>query len=276
MNYLSIGEMAKLSNISIQTLRYYDQLGLFSPAFIDPQSNYRYYTVDQLFYLDIIKYLRHLELPLKEIKKLLKLPIQELSLALKEQAHLIDSKIAQLQELKQALNYQQVQLQMQDRLQKRLFGEVYQQTLPKRSLLTTRPSTNLTPLDTPDQALRSLTKQLEKNQAVAPLQYGFCFPLKAYSSLEKIIYSKLLMPLYRNIEITEDFELVEVKATKMLCIAFKWSTADYLMHYQKLLRTYQTLSKKTNAEVEEVSFPLTYAKTSENEFVTELRIPLED
>ncbi|WGN90471.1 MerR family transcriptional regulator [Ligilactobacillus faecis] len=276
MNYLSIGEMSKLSNVSIQTLRYYDQLELFTPAFIDPQSNYRYYSVDQLFYLDIIKYLRHLELPLKEIKELLKLPAQELSSALQEQSRLIDTKIAHLYELKQALNYQQFQLKTQDFLQSRPFGEVYQRILPKRTLLTITPTTNLTPLDTPDKAVRSLTKQLEKNQAVAPLQYSFCFPLKTYTSLEKIVYSKLLMPLYREIEITDSFEIVKVKSTKMLCIAFNWSTVDYLKHYQKLLDAYQTNYKKSDVEVEEISFPLTYTKAPNNKFVTELRIPLKD
>ncbi|MFD1066530.1 MerR family DNA-binding transcriptional regulator [Oceanobacillus locisalsi] len=42
-NLYSIGETAKLNNISIQSLRYYDKIDLFTPAFIDPESNYRYY-----------------------------------------------------------------------------------------------------------------------------------------------------------------------------------------------------------------------------------------
>lgn len=37
----SIGEVAELNNISIQTLRYYDKIGLFTPASVDPQSHYR-------------------------------------------------------------------------------------------------------------------------------------------------------------------------------------------------------------------------------------------
>ena len=47
-NYLTIGEVAKVANVSIQTLRYYDQIDLFKPAYIDPQTNYRFYKDSQL------------------------------------------------------------------------------------------------------------------------------------------------------------------------------------------------------------------------------------
>ncbi|MDU4855410.1 MAG: MerR family DNA-binding transcriptional regulator, partial [Clostridioides difficile] len=48
----SIGEMSKLHKISIQTLRYYDQIDLFKPVHVDQESNYRYYSIDQFSQLD--------------------------------------------------------------------------------------------------------------------------------------------------------------------------------------------------------------------------------
>ncbi|MFD0590335.1 MerR family transcriptional regulator [Paenibacillus sp. GCM10027627] len=65
---LTIGEMAKIHRIPESTLRYYDEKGIFHPAFTDPQNQYRYYTVDQFSMLDTIKFLRHLGIPLKGIK----------------------------------------------------------------------------------------------------------------------------------------------------------------------------------------------------------------
>ena len=44
---IPIGKMAKANNISIATLRLYDEMGLIKPSFIDPQTNYRYYDVNQ-------------------------------------------------------------------------------------------------------------------------------------------------------------------------------------------------------------------------------------
>ncbi|MBQ6701164.1 MAG: MerR family DNA-binding transcriptional regulator, partial [Oscillospiraceae bacterium] len=44
---LSIGEMAKINNISISTLRLYDEIGLIKPCHIDAESRYRYYNIRQ-------------------------------------------------------------------------------------------------------------------------------------------------------------------------------------------------------------------------------------
>lgn len=45
---MKISAFAKVSGISIKTLRYYDELGLLKPAHVDEQSGYRYYSEEQL------------------------------------------------------------------------------------------------------------------------------------------------------------------------------------------------------------------------------------
>ena len=45
---LKIGEFSKLSRISIRMLRYYDDIGLIKPYFIDPVNGYRYYHEESL------------------------------------------------------------------------------------------------------------------------------------------------------------------------------------------------------------------------------------
>ena len=47
-NLFSIGELSKQQNISRQTLIFYDRIGLFSPAWVDPENGYRYYSASQL------------------------------------------------------------------------------------------------------------------------------------------------------------------------------------------------------------------------------------
>ncbi|MCQ2557679.1 MAG: MerR family transcriptional regulator [Oscillospiraceae bacterium] len=68
---LPIGKMAKANSVSIGTLRLYDQLGLLSPAYIDEQSGYRYYDIRQSARLDIIRYMRELDMTLADISTLL-------------------------------------------------------------------------------------------------------------------------------------------------------------------------------------------------------------
>ena len=45
-----------MHNIAESTLRYYDEKGIFHPSTVDPQTNYRYYTIDQFSLLDTIKF----------------------------------------------------------------------------------------------------------------------------------------------------------------------------------------------------------------------------
>lgn len=64
---LSIGKMAEINGVSIPTLRLYDKNGLLRPAYIDPESGYRYYTLQQTARLDIIAYMKELGMSLGEI-----------------------------------------------------------------------------------------------------------------------------------------------------------------------------------------------------------------
>ncbi|MFV0313790.1 MAG: MerR family transcriptional regulator, partial [Anaerotignum sp.] len=69
-NYYSIGKVSTLCNVPIKTLRYYDNIGLLVPDYRDSDSNYRYYTQDQILTLFIIRKLKHLGIPLKEISQI--------------------------------------------------------------------------------------------------------------------------------------------------------------------------------------------------------------
>lgn len=63
--------MARLAQVSVRTLRHYDNLGLLIPAHVDPTTNYRYYRPDQVLRLHRILVLRDLGVPLSEIGQLI-------------------------------------------------------------------------------------------------------------------------------------------------------------------------------------------------------------
>ncbi|MDE7017436.1 MAG: MerR family transcriptional regulator [Lachnospiraceae bacterium] len=65
--YLSIGKVSKLKNVSIKSLRYYDKIGILKPAFVNTETNYRYYTKEQLYLLDAITLCIKLGIPLKDL-----------------------------------------------------------------------------------------------------------------------------------------------------------------------------------------------------------------
>jgi len=68
---LKIGDFAQVCQVSVATLRHYDQYGLLKPSALDPDTGYRYYTLDQLPRLNRILALKDLGFPLDEIAQLL-------------------------------------------------------------------------------------------------------------------------------------------------------------------------------------------------------------
>jgi DNA-binding transcriptional MerR regulator len=66
-----IGEFSLIAQVSGRLLRYYDEIGLLSPEYTDPQTGYRYYSAGQLPRLNRILVLKELGLGLDQIARLL-------------------------------------------------------------------------------------------------------------------------------------------------------------------------------------------------------------
>ncbi|MFE2093709.1 protein phosphatase 2C domain-containing protein [Streptomyces sp. NPDC059460] len=68
MGLLTIGTFAKASRLSPKALRLYDELGLLTPARVDPVSGYRLYAPEQLDQARLVAWLRRLGMPLARIQ----------------------------------------------------------------------------------------------------------------------------------------------------------------------------------------------------------------
>ena len=66
-----IGTVARLAQVSVRTLRYYDERGLLRPSWVDPDTAYRWYAPKQLQRLHRILALRDLGVSLADIGRLL-------------------------------------------------------------------------------------------------------------------------------------------------------------------------------------------------------------
>ena len=69
-NLLTIGEISRRTGCSIKSLRYYESIGLLKPVYVDPHTNYRYYSFEQTRMVELIQICVHLSIPLKEVKDL--------------------------------------------------------------------------------------------------------------------------------------------------------------------------------------------------------------
>lgn len=68
INQIPISEFASLTNVSRQTLIYYDKINLFKPDYKN-EIGYRYYSIKQIELISVITLLKELGMPLKEIKE---------------------------------------------------------------------------------------------------------------------------------------------------------------------------------------------------------------
>ena len=69
----SIGAFAQRTRLSHKALRLYAELGLLAPAWIDPETGYRFYRSDQVDRARLIGLLRRLDMPLAQIGRVLEL-----------------------------------------------------------------------------------------------------------------------------------------------------------------------------------------------------------
>jgi DNA-binding transcriptional MerR regulator/effector-binding domain-containing protein len=74
MQRLTIGAFARLTHLSIKTLRYYHEIGLIAPAVVDPDSGYRYYRPGQAQDAQLVRRFRDLGMPVADVKAVLVAP----------------------------------------------------------------------------------------------------------------------------------------------------------------------------------------------------------
>ena len=271
---ISIGNMAKYCQTSVQTLRLYDNKGLIKPAYVDPQTHYRYYQPEQIFQFNLIKYLQSTNLSLQEINKVLNDESINLTNFWQEQERKIQRQIEEQQQKLIIAQFQQKQLKNLTNMREHLGKPPYVKTIHK--LIVRVPVTNrLGPTDIPDEAVTDLDHQLLSHHQIPNLEYGFSFAVNKNYDLASIqyqtIFKELVFPSSKKAQTSPSgFNIIDVSG-RYLCINFKWSLSKYLECLKQLL----AVKKDYSGMIFEESFPLSYYQ---NEFargsqaITELRI----
>src|SRR5215510_3587127 len=95
-----IGLFARLCQVSVSALRYYDEIGLLKPSHVDRFTGYRYYTADQVPRLNRITSFKELGLSLEAIDQPLaqNVPTHQLSEMLRRKESELEGQIGEYQE----------------------------------------------------------------------------------------------------------------------------------------------------------------------------------
>ena len=96
---MSVKEFAKLTNVSVRTLHYYDEIGLLCADYVDEHNGYRYYGEPALERMQEILFYRELKFSLKDIMEILSSPDYNKHEALKRQKYLLVLKKERLERI---------------------------------------------------------------------------------------------------------------------------------------------------------------------------------
>lgn len=101
-----IGEIAKIYHLPVKTLRFYSDCGLLTPAYIDPLSGYRYYSVDQFIQIDIIRNSKRMNMTLEEIGQMMSKELQASDIAdvIATQMEVINRRIIEYEQIRNSMS----------------------------------------------------------------------------------------------------------------------------------------------------------------------------
>lgn len=100
----TIGQFAALHGINKKTLMWYDEIGLFKPAEVNPENGYRYYNYYQSSVLETILMLRDMNVPLPAIQEFMEQrSAASMEVLLKEKIAELDASIINLKAIRSKL-----------------------------------------------------------------------------------------------------------------------------------------------------------------------------
>lgn len=101
---LSVGEIGRLFGLNVQTLHYYEKVGLFEPSG-RTESGHRRYQQDQIYQLASVRYWRRMGYSIDEIRSFLDSRTPEITISrLKKHSEIIREQVLKLQYIDEAIH----------------------------------------------------------------------------------------------------------------------------------------------------------------------------
>lgn len=264
--YFTIGELSKFSNVSKQTLIYYDKEGIFKPGLVDRENGYRYYGADQIEVLDSILILKEIGLSLREIKDFMRNRNSENAVA-----------VMKKQQLRIAQNMEHLKL-ISKRLQKKIdtlenFFENSQNQVvfekQDKEWLAIEPVAPPKDLSELDIALKKLLARAGEER------YPYYYQLGDMVSLRKLQSGQFTSFSYAFLPLEEAAEHIEVHKKPAGVYAKCYHTGPYHTvgtTYQKLLEEIARRGEKPAGYSYEYCILDSLTSKSNREYITELQL----
>ncbi|MFT5872337.1 MAG: DNA-binding transcriptional MerR regulator [Clostridium sp.] len=262
-----IGELAKLFNISTDTLRHYDKIDLLKPN-CNVANKYRFYSIRNFFKLSRILFFKNLDISLQDIKKYMNNKnTNNLMTLLKNKEEEIDVKINKLVNLKNKIN---TKLELLGNIKNEM-NIVKIKRLPQRIGVV---------LDIKDSKNEyELKESVLKNEKYLKLS-SWLIEGQVYTSLSRENMTsgnfnkfKYFIEILSTENIIE-LDLITIPENEFACVVFLGPYKDIENHYTVLIEWieengYEILGDSIEKNIVDYDF-----SDSENEYVSEIQIPI--
>lgn len=270
-NRFTIGQMAKLHNTPIKTLRYYDEIGLFKPIEVDKNNGYRYYCTEQFEKLNTINYLKVLGISLKEIKSMLEVRNIDFFLEqLAKQKAITKRKIEDLEAINRVIDARISEVKKA--IEVKELGKVTISHIPKRNIY--RLMEEFSSQEELEICLRKLENILKRSSTIFIGKVGLTV------SKNNIINNRYQE--YNSIFILQEdndtsSELVSVLPQgEYACIYYRGDHSQSAKYYNIILECLPKLGYEVIGDSIERTIINEYISNDKKDYLTEIQIPVKN
>ncbi len=264
----TIGEMARLFHMNIRTLRYYDEIGVLKPEYVNEETNYRYYSTVQFERLNTIKYLRALDVPLekillflneKDVNTILSIFVEQHESVVRKQEQLsrIEKKITKrMEQIKAALTAP--------------YGKVIVKQIPQRKVVLLEKK--ITREEDLEPLIRDISKKYDLDDAIFLGKVGVSVSKEDLEKKEFAHFSSIFI----IVEDEDDFidNDVVLQEGMYVTIQYRGTHEDAPLYYAMVFDYLIDSGFHLKGDSIEITMIDAGMTTDQSQFVTELQIPI--
>jgi len=265
----TIGQLSRLFHIPIKTLRYYDEIGLFRPAFVDEHSHYRYYYTDQFEQLHTIQYLKILGMPLKNIQHHLENADMDAFLhLLKDHKKITERKISELEQVRDAFERRIEEIEQAKEMKP--IGEI--EVCQLKTLGVLQLKAKITSEAELELALNKLERQANIPAGIFIGTVGLTISKESFNGYKFNEYNSIFLLTEHHSSNTELY--TTISAGTYVRLYFRGGHSDSLPYYRRIIEFLKTHQYEISGDIIERTIIDQYISDDKNKHLTEILVPV--
>lgn len=246
--YLSIGQMAKLNNLSVQTLRHYEKIGILKPSYINEDTGYRYYSMKDFNTIDLIKQCKAMGLSLEEIKEVTNnyTSLESIVDILGNQKKIIADKLRELENIKNKIE------SLEDKIKVSLdkgINKVFIKENKERKFIQYNFTDRFS--DEFEINLRKILLEVERNYENINAEIAFTISYEDVKKESRVECKNVMINLGENVSY-ENNKIISMKKGHYLTMYFDDTYRDSGKYYNIIMEYIENNNIKTSGDFNEI------------------------